>query len=88
MVTHLSTGSWLLNFTEPTIHSRGLNFWFMLVLCTIVLFNLRIPLSLCQKQLKFTAHSSLKWITFVQYQHEPKVKAVSVNGKINKVKQP
>ena len=26
---------------------------------------------------------SLKWITFAQYQHEPKVKAVRVNGRIN-----
>ena len=33
-------------------------------------------------------HPSLKWITFAQNQHKPKVKAVRVNGRINKVKQP
>ena len=27
-----------------------LNFWFVLVLCTIEVFNLGIPLSLCQKR--------------------------------------
>ena len=37
---------------------------------------------------KFSAHLSLKWVTFAHYQHKPKVKAVRVNGWINKVKQP
>ena len=51
----------------------------MLVLCSI------IPL---WKKVKFTAHPSLKWITFVQCKHDPKVKAVRANGKITEVKQP
>ena len=48
---------------------------------------LGILLSLCGKKLKFTAHPSLKWLTFAQYQHKPNVKAVRVNGKISEVKQ-
>ena len=41
----------------------------------------------CGKKLKFTAHPSLKWLTFAQRKHDPKVKAVRVNGKITEVKQ-
>ena len=33
--------------------------------------------------LHFTAHPSLKWLTFAQCKHDPKVKAVRVNGKIH-----
>ena len=40
------------------------------------------------KKLKFPAHPSLKWLTFAQCKHDPKVKAVRVNGKITEVKQP
>ena len=59
-------------------------------LCCAVIeaFMLGILLSLCGKKLKFTAHPSLKWLTFAQYQQDPKVKAVRVNGKISEVKQP
>ena len=49
---------------------------------------LGILLSFCGKKLKFTAHPSLKWLIFAQYQHHPKVKAVRMNGKISEVKQP
>ena len=47
-----------------------------------------ILLSLCGKKLKFTAHPSLKWPTFAQCKHEPKVKEVRVNGHFTEVKQP
>ena len=49
---------------------------------------LGILLSLCGKKLKFIAHPSLKWLTFAQYKHDQKVKAVRVNGLIAEVKQP
>ena len=34
------------------------------------------------KKLKFTAHPSLESLTFTQYMHDPRVKAVRVNGHI------
>ena len=37
---------------------------------------------------KFATHPSLKWLTFAQYKHDPKVKAVRVNCQITEVKQP
>ena len=40
-----------------------------------------------KKITKLTAHPSLKWLTFTQYLHDPKVKAVRVNGQIAKVNQ-
>ena len=42
---------------------------------------------LVKKPTKFTAHPSLKCLIFAQYQHEPKVKSVRLNGKITEVKQ-
>ena len=53
--------------------------------------NFYIPetlLSLCGKELKFTVHPYLKWLTFPQSKDEPKVKAVRVNGHFTEVKQP
>ena len=64
----------------------------MLVLCIIEAFKLDIILSLCKQkqtnkqQKKYTAYPSLKWLTFVQYKHDPKVKVVRVNGQITEVK--
>ena len=49
--------------------------------CALIkVFRLVILLSLCENKLKFTAHPSLYWLTFAQYKHEQKVKAVRVNG--------
>ena len=89
MVTHpnLFPGLGFLNFSNLPIHSHFLNFWLMLVLCTIEVFNIGILLSLCEKKLKFTAHPSLKWLTFAQHKYEPKVKSVRVNGQITEVKE-
>ena len=47
-----------------------------------------IMLSPCEKKKKFTTHPFLKWLTFAQYQHEPKVKVVRVNGEITEDKLP
>ena len=44
-------------------------------------------LFLCEKNLKFNSHPSLKWLTFGQNKHDQKVKVVRVNGQITEVKQ-
>ena len=65
-----------------------LDCWLMSVLCSNWGIQLGDPIIPLWKKLKFTAHPSLKWVTFAQYQYKPKVKVVRVNGYINKVKQP
>ena len=60
----------------------------MLVLCKIEPVGDPFTTNFADKKSKFTAHPSLKCLNFTQYQHESKVKAVRVNGQINKVKQP
>ena len=64
------------------IHLHWPHYWLMLVLCinrTLSWGNYYH----CEK--KFAAHPSLKWLTFAQYKHEPKVKAVRVHGQIIEV---
>ena len=90
MVTHLSinlSGGCLISVIFPftlTAFIAG-----SCLCCALIeAFMLGILLSLYGYKLKFTAHPSLKWLTFAQCQHDPKVKAVRVNGKISEVKQP
>ena len=56
MVTHPNffPGLGLLNFSDLTNHFHCPNFWLMLVLCTIEVFNLGILLSLCEVKLTKT----------------------------------
>ena len=50
----------------------------MFVLCSNWGIQVGNPIIPLWKKLKFITHPSLKWLTFAQHKHEPKVKAVMV----------
>ena len=80
---------WLLNFSNLPIHSHWLHCHLMLVVCYNWGIHVGDPIIPLWKKFKVHCSPILEMANIcTMIQHDPKVKAVRVYGKISEVKQP